>query len=165
MALAVLLFAPDALVASLGAVRFRDENRLALGLGSLAIGSLLVARVLDLGRRWLVNHVRWWVKERGLRKRLRDLTPTEQRILRTYLVKDTRTLSFSVRDGTIAGLVQATILYRATSVGNVFDWAHNIQPWAWDYLRAHPELLGLARTDGGGFKAIPTTRAGASAAP
>jgi Super-infection exclusion protein B len=42
----------------------------------------------------------------------------------------------------VNGLVSETVLYRSSNMsalGTTFPF--NIQPWAWDYLNEHPELL------------------------
>jgi len=46
-------------------------------------------------------------------------------------------------DGRVGGLEAEGIIFRSSNVGNIESWAYNLQPWAWDYLSAHPELLAL----------------------
>jgi hypothetical protein len=76
-------------------------------------------------------------------KRLHRLTPAERAILRKYIIKDTRSQDLSLQDGVAQGLVLERIIYRPLpSIGDVRrGFPHNIQPWAWDYLKKHPELL------------------------
>ena len=72
---------------------------------------------------------------------MHDLTPDERQVLRVYLESDTRTQYLDVQDGVAQGLAQARIIYRASNMGTLTTFAFNVQPWAWDYLRAHRELL------------------------
>ena len=67
----------------------------------------------------------------------------EREYLARYLHSDTTTLAFDYRDGIVNGLIGKRILYRASEASNPmsFNFDYNIQPWAWDYLKKHPELL------------------------
>jgi hypothetical protein len=78
---------------------------------------------------------------KGWQRRLHDLTPAEKGILDRYIGGHTRTLNLDIGDGVVQGLVGVSVLYRASNVARLTTVAYNIQPWAWDYLREHPELL------------------------
>ncbi len=55
------------------------------------------------------------------------------------------TLCFHIEDGVAGGLVAKHILYRSSSIGGrLTGFAHNIQPWAREYLTDNPHLLGAA---------------------
>ena len=81
-----------------------------------------------------------------LKKRLKTLTNEEREILTKYVPNKTRTNYLRPDDGVVRGLEQANIIYRASAMGGAnyqFTWAYNIQPWAWDFLNAHSELVSL----------------------
>lgn len=44
-------------------------------------------------------------------------------------------------DGVVGGLEAQRILYRSSNVGDLDEWAYNIQPWAWEHLKSSPGLL------------------------
>ncbi|MBI3319988.1 MAG: superinfection exclusion B family protein [Candidatus Omnitrophica bacterium] len=62
--------------------------------------------------------------------------------MRRYVEGKTRTQYFQIEDGVIQGLVAVDVLYRSAQVGHLLSgFAYNIQPWAWEYLNRHPDLL------------------------
>lgn len=81
---------------------------------------------------------------KSLQDRLHNLTEYEKRILRYYLKYQTKTAYLPLHDGVINGLILDGVVFRVTNVGNPNNWAHNIQPWAWDYLNKTPHLLASA---------------------
>lgn len=70
-----------------------------------------------------------------------QLSEPEKEILRGYVHNSTTTLYFPMSDGVVGGLEAQRILYRSSNIGHLDEWAYNIQPWAWEYLNDHPELL------------------------
>jgi hypothetical protein len=43
----------------------------------------------------------------------------------------------------VNGLEIKKVIFRASNIGDLDEWAYNIQPWAWEYLNDHPELFTL----------------------
>ena len=75
-------------------------------------------------------------------RRLHDLTDEEKNVLRDYIHRGSRTHYLEMNNGVTAGLVAAAVIHQASPMSvrrTIFPY--NIQPWAWDYLREHPELL------------------------
>lgn len=138
----VMVIAPGAWLQALGIGVFVGAYRGWIGVVFLASSALLL------------SHFVYWVgglvkgrfdlhdfRRRG-RKYLSDLTPGEKRILSWFIVHDTRTQMLLVQDGVTSGLETAGVIYRSASAGDmVRGFAHNIQPWAWEDLRANPSLL------------------------
>lgn len=85
------------------------------------------------------------MKERELSAILRDLTTAEKEILASFITKGSRTQAFSAMDGVIAGLERQGILARVTTVSRSFSFHYGVQPWAWRYLRTHPEVVGITK--------------------
>jgi hypothetical protein len=76
------------------------------------------------------------------KKSLHELTADEKAYLIPYVLENQNTQYFLLEDGIAGGLQAKTIIYRASNLGSlVGGWAFNIQPWARDYLKEHPELL------------------------
>ena len=78
-------------------------------------------------------------------RRLQSLTDEEIHILSAYIMRKTRTQYLSIQSGVVKGLVHDNIIYRSSNVGSLeygaMAFAHNIQPWAWEYLNDHPEIV------------------------
>lgn len=138
----LVLWGPEWFVSGLGLGQFIDTYRMYLGVVFL----LFLAATLPTP----VN----WVASKGLEKikghrhkaareaRLHDLSGDEKEVLRYYIKNNTRTQTLDLADGVAPALESARIIYRASSVSQGYtDFAYNIQQWALDYLREHPEVL------------------------
>jgi hypothetical protein len=143
LASAIVLFAPESVIAALGLGPLIVAYRPWIGvtfLVSLAVFlSLTLARLGALLGPALLE--RW--NERQWRKELAVLSPPEKRVLAEYVRENTTTCSHHVSDGVVGGLVAKGILFRASNFGHPgstsFDY--NLQPWAWRHLMKHPELV------------------------
>jgi hypothetical protein len=76
-------------------------------------------------------------------QRLHSLTDNEKHILGYFINNQTRSQYLSIENGVVNGLEHENIIYRASNIGRLDEWAYNIQPWAWEYLNNHRELLEL----------------------
>lgn len=141
LASAFLAFAPEAILGDLGLTTFRNDYRVWVGVPTVVSGALLATHMLR--EVWRFARVRSGVRAQIKRweRRLHDLTPEERAVLRCYLENDTRTQRFPLDDGAVQELVSFGVLRVASSLGTRHSFAYNIQPWAWDYLRANPRLL------------------------
>ena len=136
------LWGPDRFVTGLGLQEFIDDYRKWIGVAFLVLLGIALPNAVERVRE---HAVQWWWNRRWRRdaeRRLRDLTDDEKRVLRGYVNNNTRTQNLNMTNGVTSGLAAESIIYRASqlSVGSTI-FAYNIQPWAWDYLREHPELL------------------------
>jgi len=148
VASAFLLFAKDDWLNRLGVLKFTEDYRPWLGITLILTGSLFAVSVFIDGFRWLQGkRRRARLRDLGL-QRLQSLTEEEKQILRFYIAKKTRTNVLRIDDGVVQGLVNAGIIYRAASVGDMLEgFANNISTFAWEYLNQHPEVLnGTTRT-------------------
>lgn len=133
-----VLFGPTSINKGLGLDLFLNDYRKFVGVFFLLTVFLLFAHIIGFLKERYEKHK----NNKKLRKRLFDLTDEEKKVLSQYLDDNTRTEYFNFTDGVILGLVDEYILYRVSNSSDmppVFPF--NIQPWAWDYLRKHPELL------------------------
>lgn len=97
---------------------------------------------LSLGQCWFNTRRSTQARVAAYRKRLHQLTSDEKSILREYIEGQTRTQYLNVNDGVTAGLQDARIIYRASSVSTgMFRFPYNIVDAAWDYLNQYPDLL------------------------
>jgi len=147
VALAFVVSARDEWLAPLGLGDFRRDHLPWLG-GGLVVtsASLLIAILWSVGP--LAN--RWWEElrlEAKVRERLKKLAPDEKKVFQLYKDGKTRSQYFYPWDGVVLGLMNEGLLYRPTLGGlDLFrgdKFPFNIQPWVWDYLDKHPDLLGL----------------------
>lgn len=137
----LFLFVPDRYLGALGVLKYRETERAYFGLLFFVLLAVIVAAIVDAA----AGTVQYYRFLRSGRKRLHSLTFEETQILAAYLARGTRSLYLSVQSGVVKGLVHDHIIYRSSNVNNAeygaLAFAHNIQPWAWDYLNAHPEIL------------------------
>lgn len=99
--------------------------------------------IIHLGS-WLFRRLQIYRQSRIRITRLRRLTVQEKKVLSEYIKGDTMTIYLSINDGVTNGLVQSEIIWRSASISRDFNpmsFAYNIQDWAWDYLKKHPDLL------------------------
>jgi hypothetical protein len=140
--LSLLSFAPDTALDALGLGDFRAAYRTWIGLLWILSFCGLVVTVVKSVYHCTSSVVIKRQNLKRLQERLRNSTPPERSILRRYIEGNTRTQKLAIDDGVVQGLMSEKILYRSSQVGDImmrFD--HNIQPWAWDYLKKHSELV------------------------
>ena len=143
IASAIVLFTPASALQILGLDAIRATHRTWIG-GAFVLSAALfftsvAGRLAQLVAPDLIQ--RWNASQQ--RKALHTLSRPEREVLAEYLLHDTSTRSFAISDGVVGGLVAKRILYRASNVGHPgsMSFDHNLQPWAWDYLRRHPALV------------------------
>lgn len=142
----VLIFSGDAALERFGLKTFVHEYRAYLGVGFLVSLSLTVVNTLAATLKFIYPWIAqaYWI--RLGRKRLKKLNPTEKKILRYYIQNQTRSQSLPIQDGTVNALQREKIIIRGSSLGSLYGFDFNIQPWAWEYLNEHPELLDLEQS-------------------
>jgi hypothetical protein len=141
VAAAIILYSPDRFLANLGLLEYRDKYRVYFGLGVLLLIASVISTILKLLKHLLID----WILSSSRKERLRNLTMEEIQILGPYIAMKTRTRYLSIQSGVVKGLVHDDIIYRSANVGSLeyggAAFAHNIQPWAWDYLNKNPKLV------------------------
>lgn len=147
--LSLILFLPDDTAQKVAVDGFRKEYRIFIGPVFLLSVSFLVARVYislyDLLGDFQAKKVR--------NSYLKRLTAEEKGYLNSYIDGGVNSLMCGADDGVMGGLVAKGITYRAANVGDMIDgFAYNLQPWAFEFLQKHPQLLegavGRAMTPG-----------------
>ena len=138
----ILLFAPSTFINALGLTEILEAYRGWVGGAFLISGILLGVHVLA----YLGDPIERWFNDRRFiivhATHLKELSPGEKTILRRYVDNDTRTQELNISDGVAQGLVGKKILIRTSTLGDATGWFdHNIQPWAWNYLKKHPQFL------------------------
>jgi hypothetical protein len=137
-----ILFAPERWLAVFGIVGLVSDYRPWFGATFLLSMALLISAALTMLYGWAKAKREERAFLRSRRERLHHLSEPEKEILRCYIEDQTRTQYLPMSDGVVGGLVVERILFRASSLGQSFDYfAYNIQPWAWDYLNKHRKLL------------------------
>jgi hypothetical protein len=141
----VFLFAPNRYLTALGLLKYRETEKPYFGLLFFVLLAVIVIAAVDAA----TSTVRYYNALRRGRKRLQTLTLEEKRILAGYIGHQTRSRYLSIQSGVVKGLVHEGIIYRSSNISNPqlgdfessFAFAHNIQPWAWEYLNEHHEVL------------------------
>jgi cytoskeletal protein RodZ len=74
---------------------------------------------------------------------LKNLSKDEKELLREFMDNDTKTRSFSLRNGVAMGLKSYNVLYISSNItrGLKLMVPFNIQPWAWEMLKENPKYL------------------------
>jgi len=73
---------------------------------------------------------------------LHNLSAEEKGYLSGFVVKGKNTIYAAPFDGVAGGLLEKSIIYRASSVSNILEGeAYNLQPWAQEYIKKYPDLL------------------------
>jgi hypothetical protein len=136
-----LVFAPPDLLDVFGLTDFVERYRMYFGLGFLLSAALLLGSGIAAGYDWRQRRREEAQFKQRLEQALEHLSEPEKEVLRGYIDSGTKTRYFSMKDGVVGGLRTQGILYPPNRLGDMERWAYNIQPWAWDYLNDHPELL------------------------
>ena len=140
--LGLLIFGPGWIARDLGVNQVVSQHRWALGIGFIITFIAIMAALLSLAERHIIDYVsnRLWLRRKA--KRMHDLTPQERQILKSFLENNTRSCTLNNASGVVGGLVAEEIIYRSSSMGQFGAYfSYNIQPWAWDYLRKNPHLI------------------------
>ncbi len=137
----LLLFAPRSITETLGLFPIVEQYRTWIGLAFFLTVALLGVHVAS----WVFDSVkeRWNLDQikRMQIKYLHKLTNEEKAVLRGYILQKSRTQLLDYTDGVVSGLEGMSIIYRATTMSQRFNFAYNIQVWIYDYLQKHQELI------------------------
>lgn len=141
---AILLFLKSDAIGILGLEEFRTENRTYIGIVFLISTALLasypIKSLADWAKVWLRNYRQY---RYGL-DFLKKLSPEQKIIIQKFMDKNTRSMTLEFDDGNVKELATYGIIYlphRITRLeyGRFTDY--NMQPWAFDHLKKHPNLI------------------------
>lgn len=137
-----LVVLPDVVTDTLGVTQFVDAFRMWIGFICILSYGLLLTHGLYASKDIIRK---WWQQRRLLqlgRESLRTLSPPEKIMLADYVISQTKCMKQAYQDGIVQELQRANILYQASNLGNLMEgFAFNLQPWAWEELQSHPEIL------------------------
>ncbi len=138
----ILLFCNQDFLIKLGLKEFKESYNSIIGAIFLISSIFALMNFGIFVYRKVKKKVNWIrTKRRGI-KRLKDLTTEEKAILLFYIRKDTRTQELDYTDGRVRELEYNKIIYRTSELSKELTYFdYNIQPWAWDYLKRHKEIL------------------------
>ena len=127
---------------------FRQSFLFEIGLCLLGSLSVLIAHGVFAVRRPILeawksfSNARRMAMELEARQRsLSSLRPDERALLLPYVKDKKTTCTFEIDDGIARSLVGRRVLVPASPTGDVLAFPFNMEPWAREYLEAHPELL------------------------
>lgn len=137
----ILIFSGDSTLNQFGLKTLVSEYRAYLGVVFLLTLALTIVNSLSATWKFIYPWVAeaYWI--RAGRKRLQNLNPTEKQILGYYIQNQTRSQNLPIQDGTVNALQKEKIIIRGSSLGSIYGFDYIMQPWAWEYLNKHPELL------------------------
>lgn len=143
----IIFFIPISLWQELGLLGLWSNARpWIFFIGLIATTWLILGGLYDLtkiGKNRASNWIDQQKRRRANEKLISFASRVEKEVLARYLAEDTTTIAFDIRDGIVNGLIAKGILYRASQASNPMsdDFDVNIQPWAWDYIKSHPDVL------------------------
>jgi hypothetical protein len=137
---AFLLFADEDIVEQIGMRKFTEDHRPIIGVVFLLACGLTVLPILDYAGRHIKIQWETWRFKRKIRNYFQIITEEEKEILRRYILRDTKTQSFDITDGTIQGLVANGIIRQAT-FGSPHSWPYIIPDIVWEQLKANQSLF------------------------
>jgi hypothetical protein len=152
LATAFLLFLPNQILQQIGLDQLRDNYRPWIGGGFLIAIVLYLTTGLSKGITWIAGERERRSALRDRNKQLEKLTIPERQILKGFIDGKTRTRYLDINSGVVNGLVAKDVIYRAADMaldlyGFGFHCDFNMQPWAWEHLNKHPELLHIAEEE------------------
>jgi hypothetical protein len=143
--LSIVLFAPPDLINEIGLLEYRESSRVYFGVSLLVCLAVVIANITKSTTNYILKKYRTRMFIGAGKKRLKTLTNEEKEILREYILRQTRTIHLDHRSGVVSGLVTSGIIYRSSNISSwehgSFAFAHNIQPWAWNYLNKNHSYL------------------------
>jgi hypothetical protein len=147
---AFLVFAPPQVLSIFGLGDIVSRYRPWFGLAFLLSAALLASSATIAFRQRLKERRLGKNVLRYQRYRLHHLTEGEKQILRGFIEGQTRTQQLPIWDGRMRQFEIEQIIFRASELSQHpgTHFAYNIEPWAWDYLNKHPELLSGPESPG-----------------
>lgn len=138
---AILIFSSESTLDKFGLKALVSEYRAYSGVGFLV--TLALTLVNSITAIW--KFIYPWIAQAYLinigKKRLKSLTQKEKHILGYYIHNQTRSQNLPIQDGTVNAMQKEKIIIRGSSLGSLYGFDYIIQPWAWEYLNEHPDLL------------------------
>ena len=144
----ILSFAPDAILDGLGIRGFVQQYRPYIVVIFLLSTAFVVTPLLvELAKLAADNILGDLILSRA-RKSLNSLSEDEKALLRGFLRTPTRTLDLPLGDGVVQSLEAKRVIYPSTGFALIGPFQHprgeraySVSPWAWVFLRNHPDLL------------------------
>ena len=148
LASGILLFVDSTTLDTIGLGNLGEQYKSIIGvvflISILFLISFPVGNLAQLSSSWIQQKYKTRSTIRRLKRWLNHLTPEQRVTLQLYIQKGTRTLKLDADDGAIRELERAGILYKPTGyIDPGFYCSFNINPWVFDYLKKHSELISL----------------------
>jgi len=144
----LIIFLPDSVIAQIGLVQFKQQNRMYIGLALIGSASLLATHILAPPLFHIGVQIETWRLNRRTYRTLIELTEEEKAFLRPFIYDGENTRYASIYDGITKGLELKQLTYRASNIGvpGGFEFPYNLQPIARRLLNAQPQLLDKTPT-------------------
>ena len=138
----ILLFGTFDIVNKLGLISFVEKYRIWIGIIFLITTGFWLVDIILLIIKEAKSKYTGFHNSKAMEERLKQLTIEEKVILGKYINRETRVQTLDYANGTVCELEGYHIIYQASNISRhhtFFDY--NIQPWAWEYLNKHKDLL------------------------
>jgi len=136
-----LIFGEINLIYKLALLSFVETYRLWIGIVFLISSGFWLVDLIQLIINKIKNKYKILRNNKIREERLKQLTTEEKVILGKYINSKTRTQKLVFSSGIVNELERYKIIYRSSDSVYAGEVSYNIQPWAWDYLNKHKELL------------------------
>jgi hypothetical protein len=138
---AAIVLLPDKWLTAAGVLQYREKGKPYFWLLFILVTISLIAAIVGV----IKFKIQGYCFKRSSQKRLLLLTTDEKNVLRRYIEGETRSLYLDIGSPLVQGLVDEKIIYRSTNISSPMHgfgaFGFNIQPWAWEYLNDHRDLL------------------------
>ena len=142
VASAFLLFAPHELLHSFGIEWLSPEHSRISGLIFLISGAFILTYIAT----WVSSLIHSGLVLHHQKRRLRELTDPEKRVLQRFIANGTKTEYLEAADGIVCSLERNGILFRSAELGTwgytgppIFSY--NLQDWVWKEIIDNPILI------------------------
>lgn len=137
----LFLVLPESVLSRLGVCDLVHNYHSVLLIACFLTGAFLLTHPLSGIYRLAVPYVKdTWTTHVG-KKHLHKLNPDEKGLCRVIVQSNGSPLHHNLANGAIQSLLSKGVLIKPVQgwPGGLYDF--NVQPWALEYLREHPELL------------------------
>lgn len=137
----LFLVLPESLLSRLGGCDLVHNYRSVLLTTCFVTGAFLLTHPLSGIHRWAAAYLKDTRAMQVGKKHLRKLNPDEKALCRAIVESNGRRLHHNLANGAIQSLLLKESLIKPIQgwPSGLYDF--NVQPWALEYLKEHPELL------------------------
>lgn len=139
------VFLPPEVLQIIGVDDLIKEHKKYIGLAFMASSSIVCAKLILLAFGFISKKIQAKIKLSKIKRKreevLENVTLDEKIYLARYIIDQENTCYFDIKDGISGGLRVKNIIYAPSGFFGGSSLAHNLQPWARDYLLKNPNFF------------------------